>query len=422
MAVGQGVAGRPDVNGGQAFVYLKPRNQRPHQTVIMNQLRAELSKIKDVRVSVDAFPIVLGGGRQADVTYAVKGNSLEELQRIANKMVAEFRQREGFKDVDTNLRLNEPQIRIRIDRERLGDLGISVSDVGNTLSILFGKYKFGTYELGGESYNAYIKAKPEFVKNWENLKKVYLRAKDGKLVPLTEVVSISIEPGYHVINRYNRQYSFTFYANLSGKPLGQATAEVEAWLSQNLPPGYTYEPAGQTKEFARAFRGLGFSLLIALVGIYMVLASLFESFKHPFTVLLTVPLSLSGAFGLMYLTNTSLSVPSYMGIILLVGIVVRDAVLFIERIIQLKKEGYHTRDAILQARKERLRPILMTTLTIVFALLPVALGLTAGAELRKPLAIAIIGGIASALPLSLIVLPVIYEIFESISLRRVFKR
>ncbi len=418
IAIGQGVAGRPDVNGGQAFIFLKDRSVRPHQKVIMNQLRQQLSKIKDIRVSVEAFPIVVGAGKQTDITYAVKGPSLEELQRIAKSMVSEFRNRPGFKDVDTDLRLNEPQIQIRVNRDRLGDLGISVEDVALTLNILFGKYKFGTYELGGESYNAYIKATPEFVQNWENLNKVYLRTKNGGLVPLTQVVDLSIAPGYHVINRYNRQYSFTFYANLSGKALGSASAEVERWLRNNLPPGYSFEATGQTREFARAFKNLAFALTVAIVGIYMVLASLFESYRHPFTVLLTVPLSLSGAFGLLYVTDTSLSVPSYFGIILLIGIVVRDAVLFIERIIQLRKENYQTRQAILQARKERLRPILMTTMTIVFALLPVSLGLTAGSELRKPLAIAVIGGIASALPLSLLVLPIVYELFDSIKLRR----
>jgi HAE1 family hydrophobic/amphiphilic exporter-1 len=418
IAIGQGVAGRPDVNGGQAFIFLKDRSVRPHQKVIMNQLRQQLSKIKDIRVSVEAFPIVMGAGKQTDITYAVKGPSLEELQRIAKSMVSEFRNRPGFKDVDTDLRLNEPQIQIRVNRDRLGDLGISVEDVALTLNILFGKYKFGTYELGGESYNAYIKATPEFVQNWENLNKVYLRTKNGGLVPLTQVVDLSIAPGYHVINRYNRQYSFTFYANLSGKSLGSASAEVERWLRNNLPPGYSFEATGQTREFARAFKNLAFALTVAIVGIYMVLASLFESYRHPFTVLLTVPLSLSGAFGLLYVTDTSLSVPSYFGIILLIGIVVRDAVLFIERIIQLRKENYQTRQAILQARKERLRPILMTTMTIVFALLPVSLGLTAGSELRKPLAIAVIGGIASALPLSLLVLPIVYELFDSIKLRR----
>ncbi|MCS7308309.1 MAG: efflux RND transporter permease subunit, partial [Aquificaceae bacterium] len=163
---------------------------------------------------------------------------------------------------------------------------------------------------------------------------------------------------------------------------------------------------------------LGFALIFALVAVYMVLASLFESYRHPFTVLLMVPLAIAGTFGLLLLTNTSLSVPSYFGIILLVGIIVRDAVLFIERIIQLRKEGVPTREAILKARKERLRPILMTTFTIVSALAPVAMGLTAGAELRKPLALAVIGGIFTGLPLSLFLLPVLYELFDRLRLRK----
>jgi len=229
---------------------------------------------------------------------------------------------------------------------------------------------------------------------------------------------MEIAPGYKSINRYNRQYSFTFFANLSPeKPLANAVDELTSWLRSNLPPGYTFEPVGQAKEFQRAFQGLGFALLFALVGVYMVLASLFESYRHPFTVLLMVPLAVAGTFGLLFLTNTSLSVPSYFGVILLVGLIVRDAVLFIERIIQLRKEGMPTRQAILQARKERLRPILMTTFTIVSALTPVALGLTAGAELRKPLAIAVIGGIFTGLPLSLFLLPVIYELFDKLSLK-----
>ncbi|MFN3814300.1 MAG: efflux RND transporter permease subunit, partial [Aquificaceae bacterium] len=417
VAIGQGVAGRPDVNGGMAFIFLKDKSVRPHQSVIMNHLRKEMSKLKDVRVSVETFPVVMGMGKQTDLTYVVKGTSLEELYRISQQMVNEFKAKEGYKDVDTDMRLNEPQIQIKVDREKLGDLGIDVQSVGMTLDILFGKRKFGTYELGSESYDAYVKAEEGFVKNWENLSKVYLRSKDGGLVPITQVVSYSIVPGLHSINRYNRQYSFTFYANLSGKDLAGAIQDVEGWLRNHLPPGYTFEVAGQTKEFKKAFGGLAFSLIAAILGVYMVLASLFESYRHPFTVLLMLPFALSGTFGLLYLTGTSLSVPSYFGLILLVGIVVRDAVLFIERIIQLKKENYPTREAILQARKERLRPILMTTLTIVFALIPTALGLTTGSELRKPLAIAIIGGIASALPLSLLVLPVLYELFDSIRIK-----
>ena len=416
LAMGQGVAGRPTVNGGLAFVYLVERDKRPHQREVMEMLRAEFAKLRDVRVSVESAGIVgPGGGRQVDIQYVVKGPDIEELQNIANRLVAEFRGRPGYRDVDTNLRLNEPQVHIKVNREKLADLGISVEQVSTTLRVLFGKLQIATYELGSESYDVYIKAIPSFVEDVENLRKVYLKSLNGSLVPLSEVVEIEQRTGYQFLNRYNRQYSFSFFANLSGeKSLAEAVKELEDWLKNNLPPGYTYEAVGQAKEFARAFQGLGLALIVALVGVYMVLASLFESYRHPFTVLVMVPLSIMGAFGLLWLTNTSLSVPSYFGIILLVGIIVRDAVLFIERIIQLKKEGFPTREAILQARRERLRPIIMTTITIVFALIPVALGLTAGSELRKPLALVVIGGIFTGLPLSLFLLPVLYEIFDRI--------
>ncbi len=413
IAMGQGVAGRPDVNGGLGFVYLK-EGKRPHQAKVMEMVREELRKVKDVRVSIEPPGIVgPGGGRQVDLQYAIRGPSLEELQSIANRLTTEFRNRAGYRDVDTDLRLNEPQVQIRVNREKLGDLGVSVEDVAITLNVLFGKFQLGTYELGAESYDVYVKALPEFVQNMENLKRVYVRNFKGELIPLTELIDMQVATGYKAVNRYNRQYSLTFFANLSPeKPLANAVAEVESWLRNNLPPGYTFEPVGQAREFQRAFQGLGFALIFALIGVYMVLASLFESYRHPFTVLLMVPLAVAGAFGLLLFTNTSLSVPSYFGIILLVGIIVRDAVLFIERIIQLRKEGIQTREAILQARRERLRPILMTTFTIVSALTPVALGLTAGAELRKPLALAVIGGIFTGLPLSLFLLPILYEMFD----------
>ena len=416
MAVGQGVAGRPDVNGGISFVYLKS-GDRPHQTRVMDMLRREFSKLKDVRVSVEGAPVVFGAGRQVDMEYVIKGPSLEELQNIADKLTDFLRNTPGYRDIDTNLRLNEPQVQIRVKREKLGDLGVSVEQISTTLQILFGKLKVATYELGAESYDLYVKANEEFVKNWENLNKVFVRSSTGNLVPLSELVEYQVATGYKVINRYNRQYAFNVFINLSNKDLSTAISEIETWLSQNLPPGYTFERAGQAREFQRAFQGFGLSVIVALVGVYMVLASLFESLIHPFTVLLMVPLAIAGTFGMLYLSGSSLSVPTYFGIILLIGIIVRDAVLFIERIIQLKKEGWETRAAIMQARKERLRPILMTTLTIVSALTPVALGITAGAELRKPLAIAVIGGIFTGLPLSLFLLPVLYELFETLRFR-----
>ncbi len=414
MAVGEGLVS-PTVNGGMFFVTLKDRGERPHQKVVMSMVRREISKIKDVRASVDV-PSVIGarGGRQTDIQFVVRGDSLEELGRIARKLRAYLEEVGGYTDVDTDIRINQPEVRISVDRNKLYDLGLSVQEVGDTLNALFGKLWLGTYELGSESYDVYIKAREGFLKTYENLKRVYVRTKGGELVPITSVVRYELAPGYSVINRYNRQYSFILFANLQDKSLGTAVEEIESFLRGVLPPGYTFEPTGATKEFKRAFAGLAVALLVAVVGVYMVLASLFESLLHPFTVMLTLPLAVSGVFGLLYVTGNSLSVPSYFGIILLIGIVARDSVLFIERIVQLRKGGEGVRDAIMKARKERLRPILMTTLTIMFALLPVALGLTEGAELRKPLALSVIGGLITALPLSLFVIPAVYEFFEGL--------
>lgn len=421
MSVGEGLVSQT-ANGGLFFVTLKDRKARPHQRVVMNMLRDELRKIKDVRASVE-IPSIVGarGGRQTDIQYVVRGDSLEVLQSIADKLSSFLRERGGYADIDTDIRINQPEVRIRIDRDKLRELGLSVEDVGNTLSALFGKLWVGTYELGSESYNVYMKAEEGFLKTYENLKKVFLRTKNGGLVPLSSLASYELTPGYTVINRYNRQYSFILFANLREKSLGEAISEIEGFLRSILPPGYTFEPTGQTKEFQRAFAGLSLALLVAVTGVYMVLASLFESLVHPFTVMLTLPLAVSGVFGLIYLTGGSLNLPSYFGVILLVGLVARDSVLFIERIVQLRKEGEEVREAIMKARKERLRPILMTTITIIFALIPVALGLTEGSELRQPLAIAVIGGLTTALPLSLFVIPVVYELFERIRVVKFLK-
>ncbi|MFN3977986.1 MAG: efflux RND transporter permease subunit [Sulfurihydrogenibium azorense] len=417
VAFGEGIAGRPTVNGGIFFITLKDRSTgRPHQKVIMDQFRKEFAKVSDVRAIID-IPSAVGprGGRSADIMYIIKGTDLNELAKISSQLETKLRQTPGYTDIDTDLRINQPEVRIEIDRDKALNLGVSVEDIANTLNFLFGKYKIGTYEKGSESYNFYVKADESFLTSFDNLSKIYVRAKDGSLVPLSSLITYQLAPGYNVINRYNRQYAVTLYANVTGgKSVGEGVVEVENMIKQALPSGYTYEIGGQTKEFKRTFGYLAVALIVALIAVYMVLASLFESLIHPFTVLLTLPFAVSGVFGLILITGQTLNVTSYFGIILLIGLVTRDSVLFIERIIQLKKEGLDTINAILQARKERLRPILMTTLTIFASLIPVSLGLTEGSEMRQPLAIAVIGGLITALPLSLFVIPIMYVIIDKI--------
>ncbi|MEZ0322733.1 MAG: efflux RND transporter permease subunit [Hydrogenothermaceae bacterium] len=421
VAFGEGIAGRPEVNGGIFFITLKDRSTgRPHQKEIMDMFRKEFRKVSDVRAIID-IPSAVGprAGRSADIMYVIRGPDINELAKISSTIESKLKQIPGYTDVDTDLRINKPEIKVTIDKDKSLNLGVSTEDIANTLNFLFGKYKIGTYEKDSESYNFYIKADKNFLSSFDNLSKIYVRAKDGNLIPISSVINYELGPGFNVLNRYNRQYAVTLYANVTGgKSVGDAVSEVERIIKENLPTGYTYEIGGQTKEFKRSFSYLGLALIVAIVAVYMILASLFESLVHPFTVLLTLPFAISGVFGLILLTGTTLNVTSYFGIILLVGLVTRDSVLFIERIIQLKKDGYQTVDAIMQARKERLRPILMTTLTIFASLLPVSLGLTEGSEMRQPLAIAVMGGLITALPLSLFVIPIFYLLIDKIRIRR----
>ncbi len=401
------------MNGGIFFVTLIERKKRPHQKVVMGMLRKEFSKLKDVKAIID-IPSAVGvrAGRSADITYIIKGESIDTLSQIANSLVEKLKELGGFVDIDTDLRISKPEIKVFIDREKAQKGGVSIQEISTAINILFGKYRIGTYEKGAESYDFFVKAEERFLKRFSNIDKVYVRDSKGNLVPLSNYVYLKPEAGFNVINRYNRQYAVTLFANVEGKSVGDATAQVESLLKETLPTGYTYEIGGQTKEFKEAFKYLGIALVVAIIAVYMILASLFESLVHPFTVLLMLPFSIFGIFGFIILTGTTLNVASYFGIILLVGLITRDAVLFIDRIVQLKSEGYPVREAILQARKERLRPILMTTFTIVAALIPVAFGLTTGSEMRQPLAIAIIGGLFTALPLSLFVIPIVYEILD----------
>ncbi len=414
MALGEGVVGRPEANGGMFFITLVPRDKRPHMKVVMNQLRKEFKNLKGVKAIVD-LPMAVGAhmGRSADIQYVIKGQDLDRLVEIGKKIEEELLKRKHYVDVDTDIRISKPEVDVFIDRDKANQDGVSVEDISTAIKILYTKYSLGSYERGSESYNFYTKAKPEYLKTYENLKYIYVKDKSGQLVPLSNYVKLEPTAGYNVINRYNRQYGITIYANIVGISTGEAVKEVESIIKKYLPKGYTYEVAGTTKEFKRSFKYLCIALLIALVAVYMILASLFESLLHPIAIMLMLPFSIFGIFGAILITNTTLNIASFLGIILLIGLITRDSVLFVDRIIQLRKD-LPIRKAILKAREERLRPILMTTFTIVASLLPVALGINVGSELRQPLAIAIIGGLVSALPLSLYLIPVIYEIVDKV--------
>ncbi len=414
LALGEGIVGRPEVNGGMFFVTLIDRSKRPHQKVIMSQLRKEFSKLKDVKAIID-LPSAVGArmGRSADIMYIIKGPDIKKLSQIAGQIVEKLQQLKGFVDVDTDIRISKPEIEVLIDREKAQKDGVSIKEISQTVQMLFSKYTAGTFDKGSESYNIYMKIEKRYTRFFDSLKRVYIRTRSGNLVSLANYIKLKPKASYNVINRYNRQYAATIYANLEGISTGEAIKKVEDIIKKTLPDKYTYEIGGQTKEFKRSFIYLKTALLVSIVVVYMILASLFESLLHPIAILLMLPFAIFGIFGFILITHTTLNVASYFGIILLVGLITRDAVLFIDRIIQLKNE-MPIREAILQARKERLRPILMTTFTVIASLIPVAIGISSGSEMRQPMAVAIIGGLLTALPLSLFIIPIIYEIIDKV--------
>ena len=241
-----------------------------------------------------------------------------------------------------------------------------------------------------------------------------MRARDGKLVELGSVVQIEEGSGPSVINRVDRQRAITIFASLEGKPLGQAQNELERITAGVLPPDYLTKSLGMADVMKESFTYLLFALILGIIMAYMILASQFESFVHPITVLLSMPLSFIGAFGALFITGKTLNIFSFIGLILLMGLVKKNAILLVDYTNVLRGRGLSRRDAILQAGPVRMRPILMTTFAMVFGMLPIALAVGEGAETRAPMGIAVIGGLLTSLVLTLVVVPAAYDLFDDL--------
>jgi hydrophobic/amphiphilic exporter-1 (mainly G- bacteria), HAE1 family len=250
---------------------------------------------------------------------------------------------------------------------------------------------------------------------------MYVRAKDGRLIQLSNIVTLQEAGGSSIINRVDRQRAITVFANLERKPLGQAKDELDDISAKVLTPGYSGRYKGQADTMAESLGYLTFAMLLGVVMAYMVLAAQFESFIHPFTVLLSLPFSFIGAFGALMIFGQTLNIFSYIGLILLMGLVKKNAILLVDYTNVLRERGLSCRQALLEAGPVRLRPILMTTVAMIFGMLPIALGIGEGAETRAPMALAVIGGLLTSLVLTLVVVPVAYDLFDEAK-ARIFRR
>jgi multidrug efflux pump len=319
-------------------------------------------------------------------------------------------------NVDSDLRIDKPELRVRVDRNKAADLGVSVRDIATTLQVLFGGQDVTRFKRGGEQYDVIVQLARDSRDTPQSLGNVYLRSGnntggESPLVQLHNLVEAQATVGPSRISHYNRMRSAIIGANLApGVTLDEALDEIDRVAAETLPPSFTTALAGESKEFRESQLNLGFTFGLALLFVYMVLAAQYESFIHPFTILLAVPLAVLGAMITLAAANMSLNLFSVIGLIILIGLSTKNSILLVDFANQLRARGLSIFDATIQAGAVRLRPILMTAITTIFGALPIALAWGAGSQSRRPLGMAVVGGMAVATVLTLFVVPVAHTL------------
>lgn len=413
-SVGAGQAGQ--VNQATVSIRMVPRDQRTvSQQQLIAKLRTELAQIPGIR----AFPApvsMAAGGRSEPLQFVLSGPDLNEVARLAtqlqNKLHSEV---PGLGRVDLDLQVDLPQLAMQIDRNRAAALGLSASDIASAVNMMTGGVDIAQYNDDpgdGERYNIRIKAIDGAFTKPEDLRRIYLRAKDGSMVRLDTVARVQERLGPAVVGRYDLRYSATFFANPAGIPLGEATSKVKEIAEPMMPAGYRVKLIGQAEEFGKTVGYMLFAFALAIVLLYMVLASQFNSFIQPFIIMMAQPLAIIGGVAALWLVGHTLNIYSMVGLVLLIGLVAKNSILLIDLTNQRRESGMPIDEALRDACPIRLRPVLMTSATIILALFPAALGLGAGSETNGPLAVAVIGGMVSSTLLTLVVVPSVYSLVE----------
>ncbi len=417
-AVGLGFGGPGRVTDGFMFVRLKRYEERKRsQQEIVQAVFPQMMGIP----GVIAIPInlpSLGGGFGQPVQFVLLAESYEELQQATGTFMAEAMKLGYLLNPDSDLKLNKPQLDVRIDRDRASALGVSVSDIGTVLQTLLGGREAGRFKRGNHQYDVILQVPSEGRATPATIEQLHVRGSGG-LVQLASVVKVEEKVSPRELNHFNRVRSATISANLApGVTIGQALDDLRRIARASLPPGIRTDLAGESREFAESSSGLNVLFLIALLFIFLVLAGQFESFLHPVTILVSVPLAVAGALASLWAMKMSLNIYSQIGLIMLIGLVTKNAILIVEYANQRMARGMDVIEAVVGAAIIRLRPILMTTLSTVFGVLPIALGLGAGAESRKPLGVVVVGGMLFSTLLTLVLVPVVYSMLARVAARR----
>jgi HAE1 family hydrophobic/amphiphilic exporter-1 len=408
------------VSEGQIQMSLLPAARRKRSNIqIARDLRRRLAdSVPGMEIRVRApqgqflLERLLGGDE--GLTVEIRGYELATLEALAASVAKMIADVPGITDVLTSLEAGVPQQEIRINRDKAADLGLSVRDVTQLLQTAVAGSKAGEYRVEGNSYRILVQLKDAEKRSINEILNLTLTTASDEKVALRNVVVSEPSRGPILIDRKDQQRMVTVRANFADRDLGSVAADVQTLLNQ-IPrsAGYDLKVAGNFEEQQKAFRELVISLALALVLVYMVLACQYESFRDPLVVMFSVPVAAVGVLVTLFITATTLNVQSYIGCIMLGGIVVNNAILLVDQTGRLVRSGIRAGDALIEAGRRRLRPILMTTLTTILGLLPLALGLGEGSDAQAPLARAVVGGLAASTLITLVLIPVVYSLFHS---------
>jgi HAE1 family hydrophobic/amphiphilic exporter-1 len=401
------------------FVVMKPRNQR---TVSVDQaieeVRPKLFAVPGIFAFMQNPPPITVSGQESLSVYqlTLQSTNLQEIYDWAPRLMGKMAQLPGFVDVNTDMQISSPQLMVDIDRDRAQALGVSPQAVQNALFSAFGQRQASVIYAPANQYLVILEVDPKYQRTPDALSKLYLRSSSGSLVPLESVVRTRQQTGPQSINHFGQLPAVTLSFNLKpGTSLGQATQEVDdAIRDLRMPPEIDTSFQGTVKEFQSSFRNLSILLIVAILVIYIVLGILYESFIHPITILSGLPSAVFGALLTLAIFHKELDLFAFVGIIMLFGVVKKNAIMMIDFAIGARRQGRTPDEAIWQGCLLRFRPIMMTTVAALFGTLPIALGYGEGADARQPLGLAVVGGLVVSQFLTLYITPVIYLYLERV--------
>jgi multidrug efflux pump len=410
-----GFMGNP--NRGILFTRLVDWSERDRQVQeVMAEVQPQFFGIPGVLAFATNPPAF--GGFGSPVQFVVQHPDFTRLTEGMDTLLKRARQVQGLVNVDTDLRVNKPELTVHFDRDRAEDLGVPVRDVAGALQTLLGGRRISTFTKDNKLYDVIARLNPEERATPSDMTGLYLRGREGALVKLDAIATVEEGVGPRQLNHFNRIRSATLTASLApGFTLGEAIDTLRALSNEVLPKGSGTQLAGESRELEESGGSLYFAFVLALVVVFMVLASQFESLIHPFTVLLAVPLAVTGALLTLLIFKSTINLYSQIGMILLIGLVTKNSILLVEYSNQLREKGLELFDAVREAGRIRLRPILMTSVSTIMGALPIALGIGAGSISRRPLGYSIIGGLIVSTILTLYVVPVAYSLFDRLRVR-----